>query len=484
MAPKTSTASAAEGLLNTLSMSAEVDFHASLPVPPSSAAAQSTDYSADSWDQVESSFDKTAESSVFELHTRADRLDRLSRRVENEDSVLNGTVSTVSLEDTVPSCDVAVKHSSPAAVSKTAATELISKVSAMFSPPPPAPAAMSFTPRNLSAAAIEAEVRTLEYLDACQHSRSPSENVSPNSPDFRKKPLAAVADSKAPLFATLDNSALSAVLASKRAIDIATEEIIQRYSPTKTPSPVLASTLSVVDSILDPTSDYLHAALYNAYSDSKSVSVKSPTPTRPSQLPQRKSPSSNNSHSAEDGVGNQHVEAEQSSPENTGPHKSVVHAVAPPHHGTLVKSTPQKKATTATPVVATPPSMKPSHTTIPSQNTTPAASAASVSKAPSSASKATPVAKAAAKAPAATPTAPPAPTKKDTFWLLESLKPSAVLAVREEASRELKLRIKSSDDSYWLQNYAQVCYQHVLSLLQYLRQPIDKHDYYFFCDIL
>jgi hypothetical protein len=50
-----------------------------------------------------------------------------------------------------------------------------------------------------------------------------------------------------------------------------------------------------------------------------------------------------------------------------------------------------------------------------------------------------------------------APTKrKDTLWLLEHLKPSTPLAEREEASRELKHRIKAAEDVYWLQNYAQV----------------------------
>lgn len=298
------------------------------------------------------------------------------------------------------------------------------------SPHPPAPpSVLEFTPRNLSPAAAEVEVRVLEYLDACQYSRSPSENVSPNSPQFSRASSGAKG-----LPTPVTSPPVGDILSSRQALDEATEEIIQRYSPTRSSPDVAGATSPQNHQRGSP----LQAALsmtYDEYSQLSNVSLNgrpntSSTPQRPSQLPQRRS------------VGSSSISA--SPPEHVNS-ESVHTDLAPSAHQEF---TPQK--------IPAPSSS--------GKRSAPLSTAAQfadfndVTRPPSSSkARSSPASTKQLSSVSPTSSAPARVTgPKDTLWMLENLKPTSMLADRDEASKELKLRIKSAENGYWVSNYAQV----------------------------
>lgn len=307
---------------------------------------------------------------------------------------------------------------------------------------------MEFSSRNLSAAAVEVEVRVLEYLDSCRHSQSPSENVSPNSPGFSRgsavKHLSG-SGSKPSTPSHMEDPLMAAVLADKLALDAATEEIIQRYSPKSSPAGAYASSSAPVD----PLAASLYGVLspgYSEYAQATATSRTSLTPQRPTQLPQRRS------------MGNS--PSQTSSPESVEPAVDATSSVAGQSSSTPNRSTPQKNSTPgskrAPPLSATAQFADHNDVTRPaSAQKTASASKAQLFASPAAARHPS---SSAGHAGSANGKCDARGSAKDTLWLLEHLKPSASLRDREEASKELKQRIKAADDTFWLQNYAQVRY--------------------------
>jgi hypothetical protein len=337
-----------------------------------------------------------------------------------------------------------------------------------FSPPPPPPLGTPRTgnssrpvaaiqPRLLSPAAMALEVRVLEYMENRRHGQSPSENLPPNFPAGSRFPPTTTAmvephpaahsspgytsittsaqkqlstpatTAAASHLAALHDALVSfsgeevarAVLDSKRAIDLATEEVIQRLTPSKAKkiagTPGAAHSGSPVALSSSP--------LYGAFSGSQSASPKevSPilTPARPSLLPQRSRPSSAQNSASKGPVRESSPQLSQAHQQETTPVKA---ATARPGSSTT-KSSAQK--------------MPVSHSAHKGAVYSPPTQGTAVPRPP---------------APSLTSRDPP----RDLLWLLEHLKPSTPVAVREEASKELKRSIKSADDVFWQQNCAQV----------------------------
>ena len=348
-------------------------------------------------------------------------------------------------------------------------------------PPPPTETPPSIRPRQMSPAALDLEVRVLEYMEAARHSRSPSENVSPNSPaDYASSSAAALAlpsgspsrsGSKkslsssssstllstapyqsvaSPLYANHNEAIANAVLASKIAIDKATEEIIERYSPSKGRSPVKPS-LSPELNRDTSTSSSLQSALMKAYGVSYPPTAAE-TPSRPSMLPQRSRANSINNTSSINGKSPK----ESASPVGSDDHHTAQLAQA---YGTPAKtsrapvgaSTPSsssRKSIATTPSSATGRSPHPTPTAPKLASYTPPQQGLSV--------------------PQDTKASPAGAKARDAQWLLENLKPTTSLTQREEAHKELKHRIKTADDVYWLQNYAQVALLALLISLHFI----------------
>jgi hypothetical protein len=259
-----------------------------------------------------------------------------------------------------------------------------------------------------------------------------------------------------------DAAVLSAVLASKRAMDIATEEIIQRYSPAKK-SPGSSGSASATKNV-DSASQALHNALMDVYGLTASEPSPSLTPARPSMLPQRSRPSTASKSTGQDEV--------KTTPRSGK--KTSVEEYSSPAVASFAAVEERIASQEAMDAASTPASAE---TRTRSQKSTPGAKNTPTASPPTSAVKTskpeiTHRSPAQARAAEATVMAAAAPGKRrDTLWLLEHLKPSTSLPEREEASRELKHRIKAAEDVYWLQNYAQV---------QHEAQRVHRH--YFSCD--
>jgi hypothetical protein len=341
-----------------------------------------------------------------------------------------------------------------------------------FSPPPPPPLGTPPTcgssrpgaaiqPRLLSPAAMALEVRVLEYMESRRHGQSPSENLPPNSPAGSRFPPTTTAmvephpaahsspgytstttsaqkqlsiPATASHLAALHDALVSfsgeevarAVLDSKRAIDLATEEVIQRLTPSKAKKIAGTPDAAHSGSPVAPSS----SPLYGAFSGSHSASPKdvSPilTPARPSLLPQRSRPSSAQNSASKGPVRESSPQLSQAHQQETTPVKA---ATTRPGSSTT-KSSAQK--------------MPVSHSAHKGAVYSPRTQGTAVPRPP---------------APSLTSRDPP----RDLLWLLEHLKPSNPVAVREEASKELKRSIKSADDVFWQQNCAQVnsVYHHI-----------------------
>mmetsp|Transcript_81046 Transcript_81046/g.159104 ORF Transcript_81046/g.159104 Transcript_81046/m.159104 type:complete len:689 (+) Transcript_81046:3-2069(+) len=362
--------------------------------------------------------------------------------------------------------------------------------------PSHSPVQASIIPRDMTPAAVELQVRVLEYMDACRHDKSPSENISPNSPQLgseRKSPILThttqtstptntstnanlnkqqqhkspkssprqltVQTTQQSPYLVPDEAIANAVLASKRAIDLATDEIIKRYSPNKKTPPSLSPAL-----FNESISNTLHTALMEAYELSPKSSPQN-TPSRPSMLPQRtrgssafgfgttdimpaSSNSENKSKMSNSSNGSRNAPEQEQSAEESSEQRNVSRKSTPmSKSSSLQKKTPPSASTT--PFVRTP------------------------SSAPSKGAVYVPSLEGARTV--FTSPGPPAVAEalgrndkpRDMLWLLDHLKPSTPLQLRVEASKELKVRIKSAEDVYWMQNYAQF----VTVLLESFRVP-------------